>query len=247
MGKIICVWGNSGSGKTTFSTLLAQQSAQQNLQTLIVSPDSELPMHPVLFPTAKANPDQSLGNLVFSEKTIPAIIAEHIVISPHSPQVGLLAYTAGDHPLSYPAPSFEYAKSLFLTLAAICDRVIIDCCSQVNNTFTAAAIEIADVVVRVVTGDLRGVAYMQSQRQLLADKRYHFEDQLTMIGQLQPYAPLDNIAHLIGRIDGVLPYNNDIVRLSHEGGVFDLRVAKGKYQQALTVVEGAIANVAQYQ
>lgn len=64
MSKIIAIWGNPGSGKTTFACLLAKRLTRDKSKAIIVSPDSATPILPVLFPNENIEKSMSLGNVL---------------------------------------------------------------------------------------------------------------------------------------------------------------------------------------
>lgn len=47
------------------------------------------------------------------------------------------------------------------------DYVILDCDSAMTNVFTPAAIESGDLVLRIVTPDLKGINYLKAHQPLL--------------------------------------------------------------------------------
>ena len=48
--SVIAVWGSPGSGKSTFSAILARYLTRDKSKAIIISPDQTVPMMPVWFP-----------------------------------------------------------------------------------------------------------------------------------------------------------------------------------------------------
>ena len=67
-----------------------------------------------------------------------------------------MGYSAGENPLSYPEIKYAMVLQLVNAAAKLVDFVILDCSSNMTNVFTPAAIESGDLVVRLLTPDLKG-------------------------------------------------------------------------------------------
>ena len=69
----------------------------------------------------------------------------------------------------------------FITEASrLVDFIILDCSSNMLNFFTPTAIEAADLVVRIITPDLRGLNYLRAHKPLLTDEKFHYREHLTL-------------------------------------------------------------------
>ena len=88
------------------------------------------------------------------------------------------------------------------------------------NFFTPTASEAADLTVRIITPDLRGLSYLRAHQPLLTDAKFHYEDHLTFAGLARPFHALDEMDHLIGGFDGLLPYAKEIECCGTEGRLF---------------------------
>ena len=58
---ITAVWGSPGSGKSTFSAILARYLTRDKSKAVIISPDQTVPMLPVWFPNENIENHMSLG------------------------------------------------------------------------------------------------------------------------------------------------------------------------------------------
>lgn len=75
-----------------------------------------------------------------------------------------------------------------------------------TNVFTPAAIEAGDVVIRILTPDLKGINYLKAHQPLLVDERFRFSEHMTFAGLARPFHALDEMGYIIGGFDGLLPY-----------------------------------------
>ena len=118
------------------------------------------------------------------------------------------------------------------------DFIILDCSSHVINFFTPTAIEASDLAIRILTPDLRGVNYLKAHQPLLTDAKFHFEDHLTFAGMARPFHAIDEMGHLIGGLDGLLPYAKEIERCGTSGEMFHaLGYCNKHYLQSLKLVK----------
>ena len=92
------------------------------------------------------------------------------------------------------------------------DYIILDCGSNMLNFFTPTAIESADLTVRIITPDLC-LNYLRAHKPLLTDEKFHYDSHLTFAGLARPFHAIDEMDHLIGGFDGLLPYAKEIERL----------------------------------
>ncbi len=222
---VIAVWGSPGSGKSTFSALLSRYLTRDKTKAVIVSPDITVPMLPVFFPNENIENRMSIGHILTSHEINNSIIAERVKLLRPYPFIGVLGYTSGDMPLSYPEPKYEKIVQTIDVLSGMVDHVIIDCNSRVTDLFTPAAIEMSDVAVGIFSPDLRGASYRKSSAPLLSGEKFKLDSHLFFAGMARPYYALDEMAHIFGHIDGVLPWIKEVNRAATEGEIF----SAGKY------------------
>lgn len=242
MAKIIAIWGNPGSGKTTFACLLAKRLTRDKSKAIIVSPDSATPILPVLFPNENIEKSMSLGNVLSAVEIDNALVASKVVLYKPYPFVGVMGYSAGETPLSY--PDTDYAKVLEFIFAAssLVDYLILDCTSSVVSAFTPAALEAADTVIGILAPNLFGIHYFRAHQPLLADPRFKLDEQITLAGKARPFQAIEEMGHLIGGFDGYLPYNKEIERSATCGELFTILNNCGqKYTAALETVVKAVS------
>lgn len=237
MSEIIAVWGSPGSGKSTFSALLSRYLTRDKSKAIIISPDQTVPMLPVWFPNENIENSMSLGHILSSSEINNSIVAERVKLLKSYPYIGALGYTSGDMPLSYPEVGYEKIAETIEVVSGMVDHVIIDCTSRITDLFTPAAIEAATVNIGIFTADLRGVSYRKAQLPLLSGPKFRLDTHLIFAGNARPYYALDEMEHVFGYLDGLLPWSKELDRAATEGVIFGAgKYCSEKYLAALRLV-----------
>ena len=237
MSKIITVWGNPGCGKSMFCCCLAKILTANKDKALIINADSSTPMLPVWMPERILETDASIGNVLTGLEINTALVAERVTILKEYPFIGVMGYAAGENPFSYPELKYEKIKLFIAEASKLVDYIILDCSSNMLNFFTPTAIEAADLAVRIITPDLRGLNYLRAHRPLLMDEKFHYDSHLTFAGLARPFHAIDEMDHLIGGFDGLLPYAKEIERCGTSGQMFKaLAYCNQRYVSSLKLV-----------
>ena len=237
MSKIITVWGNPGCGKSMFCCCLAKVLTANKDKAIIINADSSTPMLPVWMPERILETGASIGNVLTGLEINTALVAERVTILKEYPFIGVMGYAAGENPFSYPELKYEKIKLFIAEAAKLVDYIILDCSSNMLNFFTPTAIEAADLTVRIITPDLRGLNYLRAHRPLLTDDKFHYDSHLTFAGLARPFHAIDEMNHLIGGFDGLLPYAKEIERCGTGGQMFKaLTYCNQRYINSLKLV-----------
>ncbi len=237
MSKIITVWGNPGCGKSMFCCCLAKVLTAGKEKALIINADSSTPMLPVWMPERILETNASIGNVLTGLEINTALVAERVTILKEYPFIGVMGYAAGENPFSYPELKYDKIKLFIAEAAKLVDYIILDCSSNMLNFFTPTAIEAADVVVRIITPDLRGLNYLRAHKPLLTDDKFHYGSHLTFAGLARPFHAIDEMDHLIGGFDGLLPYAKEIERCGTSGQMFKaLAYCNQRYINSLKLI-----------
>ena len=241
MGKVITVWGSPGSGKSMFSCILAKALTRDKRKAIIINAEISVPMLPVWLPDQIIQTNASVGQVLSSVEIDTSLVASHVTVLKSYPFIGLMGYSAGENPLSYPEIKYAMVLQLVNAAAKLVDFVILDCSSNMTNVFTPAAIESGDLVVRLLTPDLKGINYLKAHQPLLVDGRFHYDQHLTFAGMARPFHALDEMGYIIGGFDGLLPYSKEIDRCATEGGMFQaIKYCNPKYTASLNKVLDAL-------
>lgn len=237
MAKIITVWGNPGCGKSMFCCILAKVLTAGKKKAIIINADSGTPMLPVWMPDRILDNSCSIGNVLSGLEINMALVAERVVILKEYPFIGVMGFAAGETPFSYPELKYDKIRTLISEAAKLVDYILLDCSSNMLQFFTAAAIEAADIAVRILTPDLRGLNYLKSHKPLLTDLKFHYDEHLTLAGLARPFHALDEMSHLVGGFDGLLPYSKEIERCGTSGQMFkSLAYCNQRYVNSLKLV-----------
>lgn len=237
MAKIITVWGNPGCGKSMFCCILAKVLTAGKKKAIIINADSGTPMLPVWMPDRMLDTSSSIGNVLSGLEINMALVAERVIILKEYPFIGVMGFAAGETPFSYPELKYDKIRSLISEAGKLVDYILLDCSSNMLHFFTVAAIETADVAVRILTPDLRGLNYLKSHKPLLTDIKFHYDDHLTLAGLARPFHALDEMSHLVGGFDGLLPYAKEIERCGTGGRMFRaLAYCNQRYVNSLKLV-----------
>lgn len=111
MGKVITVWGSPGSGKSMFSCILAKALTRDKRKAIIINAEISVPMLPVWLPDQIIQTNASVGQVLSSVEIDTSLVASHVTVLKSYPFIGLMGYSAGENPLSY--PEIKYAMILF--------------------------------------------------------------------------------------------------------------------------------------
>lgn len=242
MSKIITVWGNPGCGKSMFCCSLAKVLTAGREKALIINADSSTPMLPVWMPERILETNASIGNVLTGLEINTALVAERVTILKEYPFIGVMGYAAGENPFSYPELKYDKIKLFIAEVAKLVDYIILDCSSNMLNFFTPTAIEAADVTVRIITPDLRGLNYLRAHKPLLTDDKFHYDSHLTFAGLARPFHAIDEMDHLIGGFDGLLPYAKEIERCGTGGQMFKaLAYCNQRYINSIKLVRERLA------
>lgn len=241
MSKTITVWGSPGSGKSMFCCILAKALTRDKRKAIIISGEPGIPMLPVWLPEQITTTAVSIGQVLTSVEIDTSLVAGHVTVLKNYPYIGLMGYCAGENPLSYPEANYQMALQLISSAKKLVDYVILDCGSAMTNVFTPAAIESGDLVVRIVTPDLKGINYLKAHQPLLADGRFHYHEHMTFAGMARPFHAFDEMGYIIGGFDGLLPYGKEIDRCATEGGMFRaIKYCNSKYTASLNKILDAL-------
>lgn len=241
MSKTITVWGSPGSGKSMFCCILAKALTRDKRKAIIISGEPGIPMLPVWLPEQITTTAVSIGQVLTSVEIDTSLVASHVTVLKNYPYIGLMGYCAGENPLSYPEADYQMVLQLISSAKKLVDYVILDCGSAMTNVFTPAAIESGDLVIRIVTPDLKGINYLKAHQPLLVDGRFHYHEHTTFAGMARPFHAFDEMGYIIGGFDGLLPYGKEIDRCATEGGMFRaIKYCNSKYTASLNKILDAL-------
>ena len=198
--KIIAVYGNSGSCKTTTALSLARYMAAKGTNIILVGADTTKPLLPIAAPL-ESKFAGSLGKALSSVDFDRDMILKNIYMA--TDHVGILSYNIRENANTYAVVSQERIDDLYMQLRQQSDTdIIVDCTSDISQSkLTAKAVITADVVIELLTCDTNGLVFDGSQEQYTYRKFVRMMSLSSVFKQDE--AAMKNA---MGRISGTIPY-----------------------------------------
>lgn len=209
--KITCIWGSPSSGKTICALSLAAVLAQEKKNVIVFSTDKLVPALKLYCPEADIDSSRSIGSLLMSGRYDDAMFSQKLVTHPESEFIAFLGMAPSDTYITYANFERSNVVSVINKAAQLADHVIIDGSSNpVDDALTLCAMELSDIIVRVITADVRGLIYLDSARAIYSEAKYKFDSQITVLGNVHNVSPVSEVMSVSGKYDYVLPYSSEI-------------------------------------
>lgn len=193
--KLIASWGTSGAGKTTIAQAIAAELVHRRQDVLVIGTDTKAPMLPIYLPNNnKLDQRNSLGPVLEKEVTDGAL-KDKMIQHPKSDRLFFMGLVARElFGITYKIPDRAIVLSLFNVLQqspfAYC---IVDCDSNpVMDPVTLLTLELADVVLRIETPDVKGYESMMAQLRWLrnSEDTFHTDRHIRLINPIYNHTPL---------------------------------------------------------
>jgi cellulose biosynthesis protein BcsQ len=238
--KIIAVYGSSGSFKTATSVNLAKAIAKRgkNLKIAVVGVDNTKPIIPILFPDS--NHELSLGKLLSCEKIDEKAIYKQMNMHDN---IGYLGYNSGENLMSYAFPTGEKVDEFLMQMRHLFNYTIIDCTSVNSYRLTTKSLIGADNVLYLISCDVNGLAFFQSQESILLAEQYGYNDYLRCVTINGKFShDVDAMKNALVRVDGIIPYCDKIPQMWNEGKALGA-VPDGDYSRTLVAIADEVMGV----
>ncbi len=210
-GKIVCIWGSPGSGKTVLSLAIAAKLVSQKKNVVIYSGDKLTPHLKVYLPETDISGKESIGSLLMSNRYEDAELAKRMLCHPNSEYLCFVGMAPGDNYITYQSFSRESTVHLANKLAALADYVIIDGTSNpIDDMMTLAMMELADIVIRTVTPDSKGVVFQEANKTIYRDAKFNYDKHITVMGNVKENSPYAETLAILGQFDYVLNYSYEV-------------------------------------
>lgn len=228
-GKIVCIWGSPGSGKTTTALAVAAALAKKKKNVVVFSGDKLTPMLKVYLPTGNITGKESIGPLLMSNRYEDIELAGRLLPHPNSDYLCFVGMSPGDNFITYQDFSRESVVRLANKLAALSDYVLIDGTSNpIDDTMTLAMLELADVVIRISTPDTRGIMYLDANKLVYHEQRFRYDDHIKVLGNVKEVSPYVETMAIVGQFDYVFEYSYEIEDKTIAGSLMcDFHRSKG--------------------
>jgi len=225
--RFVALWGSGGSGKTALSIKIAKELAANKKNVLVIHCDDETPVLPLLLPVSESG--QSLGDLLSMSSPTQISVLQHCAVYGSSGYISLLGYQLGENAISNREYNDKEARNLFNLCRRIpsMDYILVDCSHHtVDNILTAVALEAADAVIKVANTNLRSTVYLESQKQLLREEKFHYRDHINVLNNVMPDQDTYPFRESLGGAPYVFPHCPSIEEQFHEQKLLDTLFGK---------------------
>ena len=218
MSKFIAVCGSAGCGKTSVALKVAQElyHLANQASILVFSPDLQVPGLGYIFPHRKESELYSIGKVLEQTDVYREDVLKHTVTAKEMERLGYLGYKAGENKYSYPRPTEDKIRQLFRCMRELADFVIVDCSSDRTDLLSSMARNEADVVLQIISPNLKTMCYYASNPDLL-ESVSNSTVQIINVLDKDIYLPLQEVSRHFKGIPYTLPNCRSIKQQSITG------------------------------
>lgn len=186
---ILAVWGSNSSGKTLLSTRIGLAVAKQKKKVLVIYTEIAAVDVAWLYPKEKLF--VSMGELWQKDLEAEDVYQYFMSVNGYK-DLAYLSFKPGENIFSYPSFTKFNVVRMITILQEIFDIIIIDCASDIStNMIAATALEMADIVYRLIGTGIKDSFFFDSNLSLLADSRFSAEDHVNILSNTKYYEPIN--------------------------------------------------------
>jgi Flp pilus assembly CpaE family ATPase len=223
-GKILAVWGSPGSGKSVVAAKMARRlaagdsSATKGGNTILLFCDMLAPMLPCVCPPSLALRRRSLGAVFAAARITESLVRNNLTTLSCSDRLTLLGLQKGESARSYPPCQERQAVELMECLRGLADFTVVDCSSNLD-ALTLAALERADMVLRLVSGELKSLGYYVSNLPTLKERLPDLDARIRVSNAPRPLRARERAGSALSKTDFRLPYCAELERQYSDGNL----------------------------
>lgn len=222
MPKLIAFYGSPGSGKTTVALKTAMETYMQTKDEVVafLSPDMTVPSIALLFPNYAPDEVVSLSEIFDNTAITSELLLKNAVTVKSMKDFFALGFKAGENRFSFPTPTPEKINSLFSALSDVAGYIFVDCTNDETDEISKKALAMADIAVRVITPDLKGMTWYSSNKN---SDRTEGENLFNVINvtEKELYLPIEDVCTKLHSVTAVLPYSKALKQQMLDGRMYD--------------------------
>lgn len=210
MAEIIAFYGSPGSGKTSIAFKSAMQTYlnTNDSEIIFLSPDIEVPSMGLLFPNYNPEDVFSLSSVLDNTTITDDTVLSNLITVKTMKNFGCLGFKAGETRYSFPEPTTDKINALFDALEDLAGYIFVDCTSDETDLISKKAMNTADIRVRVISPDIKGMTWLSSHKK----KNEGNKDEKRNLDVVNAntnsfYLPVEEICSELEYIQSVLPYS----------------------------------------
>lgn len=205
----IAIWGNNGAGKSTVAIKLALALADKKKNVVLVDADYNAPQINVWYPRMDVKLESSLARILDSTVDVEHVASKIQVVNKY---FGVLGYTKDFASASMPKRS-DTIHTFLKCLGDVSDYIIVDCQScPINDIITFEAANSADVVLAVMTPDIKALSWYDSNVRMLEENWANGEktELIRVLNKVTDVSPAEELEEAMGPVKYLLPHSIDI-------------------------------------
>lgn len=240
MPKLIAFYGSPGSGKTSIALKTAMETYIQTKDEIIafLSPDMTVPSIALLFPNYAPDEVVSLSDIFDNTAITNESLLKNGVTVKNMKDFFALGFKAGENRYSFPTPTPEKINSLFSALSDVAGYIFVDCTNDEGDEISKKALAVADAVVRIITPDLKGMAWYSSNKN---SDRTEGEDLFNVVSVTEKdlYLPTEEVCTKLHSIAALLPYSRALKQQMLDGRMYE-RLSDKAYTKKIMSLAGKL-------
>lgn len=222
MPKLIAFYGSPGSGKTSIALKSAMETYIQTKDEVVafLSPDMTVPSIALLFPNYAPDEAVSLSEIFDNTAITNELLLKNAVTLKNMKDFFALGFKAGENRFSFPTPTPEKINSLFSALSDVAGYIFVDCTNDETDESSKKALAIADIAVRIITPDLKGMSWYSSNKNT---DRTEGENLFNVVNvtERELYLPTEEVCTNLHSIAALLPYSKALKQQMLDGRMYD--------------------------
>ena len=241
MGKLIAFIGPPGSGKTSVSMKTAVETYLNTKSNRIffLSPDLAVPSIGLIFPNYAPDDLRSLGRIYDTTDISLDTVLENAVTVKAMKDFACFGFKSGDHKYEFPTPIPEKLIDLFSVMKRNSEYFFVDCSSDGLDAVSEKAVHEADIIVRVIPADLKGMTWYATNKHLHFVEGRRFLNVINVMGR-DLYYPTDELCSNVGEVTAVLPYSKALAQQMLDGSLYEKLKDAGYNRKLKAVVSGVM-------